>query len=719
VLYEKQVPSRTGASKNSPRLKRGWVTTLSLLIIATLWITITILSTSAVRIGLFWWLIATLLLALLAALQIAAHRSNSKELRQTQCGLEERQRAYEKLAQERDLLRMLLDHLPENTYVKDLDGKFLLCNAHSLRIFKVTRYEDLLGKTDFDFFPREMAERWRAQEKEVLECGIPLLEVEDFQPWRPDNQQWVLSSLIPLRDTNGKTTGLLGLDRDITERKRVEEALRQSETRYRIVTELISDYAYAYDVLPDGSFVTAWSTGHSYSQLTGYEWDEIGSTYKLYHPDDVEMVKRHVAQTLQGQMTQGEYRIITRSGEVRWIYLRRQSEWDAEGKRVIRFYGVAQDITERKRLEAELQRYNQFLEVRVEERTGELRRAKDQIETIVLNISDAIALVHDSGDIQTINPAFKRMFGPKATLSIENLLWVVSDSKEVEILAGSLVTAIYDGENQRTEARVVSADGQELDIDVALVHINPINGENAALLLSAHDITYLKELERFKTRFVANAVHDLSSPLTALGTRLYLMRKTPERLEEHIRVLELQVNHIRDLVSDLRSLSEMDRGLSPLNREMLHLNTLVAQIVEQYEPVAQEKHQQLLFKPRANLPPARLDRRKCERIVVNFVSNAINYTPPGKKIEVSTDYDGEAVIFRIADEGIGIAKEDLPHIFERFYRSDRAKKTHEFGTGLGLSIVKEMVAAHGGTITVESAVDQGSTFTVRFPLKGS
>jgi len=629
----------------------------------------------------------------------------------------ERQQAAGKIVQERDLLRTILDHLPENIFVKDREGRFLLVNAHSLSIFKVARQEDLLGKTDFDFFPRETAAHWRAQEMAVIESDKPHLAVEDFQPWRPDGQQWVLSSLIPLHDAAGKFTGIMGLDRDVTERNYTQKALRQSEARYRIVSELISDYAFAGDVLPDGGFAPNWITEASYKRLTGYDWDEIGSTFKLYHPDDVEAVKRDLAKTLEGQTTQGDYRIITKGGETRWIHLRRQSEWDEQHQRVVRFYGVAQDITERKRLETELQRYNQFLEIRVEERTGELRRAKDQIETIVLNISDAIALVRDTGDIQTVNPAFKRMFGHRVTLSIENLLWVVSDRKEVEVLAESLVTAIYDGENQRIEARVVSDDGQQLDIDVALIRINPIDGENAALLLSAHDITYLKELERFKARFVANAVHDLGSPLTALNTRLYLMQKSPERLPEHIRLLELQIGHIQDLVSDLRSLSELDRGLSPLDREMVSLNELVAAVVEQYEPVAHEKRQELTFQPSSIVPKANLDRRKTERIVVNFVSNAINYTPPGKPIHVSTDYDGEAIILKIADQGIGIAKEDLPHIFERFFRSDRAKKTYEFGTGLGLAIVKEMVAAHGGTITVESAEDKGSTFTVRFPLR--
>jgi signal transduction histidine kinase len=276
---------------------------------------------------------------------------------------------------------------------------------------------------------------------------------------------------------------------------------------------------------------------------------------------------------------------------------------------------------------------------------------------------------------------------------------------------------MHDGGSRRTEARVITEDGQEMDIDIALIGINEQDGENAAILLSAHDITYLKELERFKTAFVANAVHDLSSPITSLGTRLYLLKKTPERLGEHVQILEDQFRHLKDLVTDLRSLSEIDRGLIVLNREPVDLNGMVTQIFQEYEAVAEDKHLHLRLLLAPDLPPVELDRRKCERIIINLIANAIHYTPPDKEIRVKTQAGDGEVIFVVEDEGIGIPKEDLPHIFERFYRADHARSTNQSGTGLGLSIVKEMISAHGGTVTVESEVNRGSTFTVHFPLE--
>ncbi len=535
--------------------------------------------------------------------------------------------------------------------------------------------------------------------------GVGLLSTDNYFTHQPPR-----SYTVDLLALYGNLLGNL-----ITQ-KQTQANLRESENRYRTVSGLMSDYAFAYDVREDGSLVQNWITEDSFRRTTGYTWKELETSYVLYHEADIKKAAQDVEKTLKGAITAGEYRIVTKSGEMRWLYLSRQPEWDAQQNRVIRFYGVAQDITERKRLEAEIQQYTLQLEQRVKERTAELSRAKEQIEAILNNISDAIVLTDHRGQIQTANPAFQKMFGDRVSTAIEDFLTLVSDSQQAVMLAEALAVIIQDGGSKRSEARVTNEEGQEIDLDLALISINETDDENAAILLSAHDITYLKDLERFKTRFVANAVHDLSSPITSLGTRLYLLKKTPERMTDHVALLEDQIQHLRDLVLDLRSLSELDRGLVSLNLEPVNLNDLVTKVFQQYELVAQSKNVQLSISLTPDIPLAQLDERKCERVIVNLITNAIHYTPDGEQIRVRTTVTEENLILTVEDEGIGISKEDLPHIFERFYRSNDARSANRAGTGLGLAIVKEMVVAHGGTITAESELGKGSTFTVKLPL---
>jgi signal transduction histidine kinase len=198
---------------------------------------------------------------------------------------------------------------------------------------------------------------------------------------------------------------------------------------------------------------------------------------------------------------------------------------------------------------------------------------------------------------------------------------------------------------------------------------------------------------------------------------LYLLKRTPEKLDEHLRKLENQVEHLRNLLDDLRSLSQLDQGKFTLTVETSDINQIVAHVYDTYEPVAISKGQTLHLITDPQIPEILVDKRQIERVFVNLVANAINYTPHDKAITVRTLRDENAVVFSIADEGMGISAEDLPHIFERFYRTDVARSTQSTGTGLGLAIVKEIVEQHGGSVTVESELGKGSTFTVRLPVK--
>jgi two-component system phosphate regulon sensor histidine kinase PhoR len=376
----------------------------------------------------------------------------------------------------------------------------------------------------------------------------------------------------------------------------------------------------------------------------------------------------------------------------------------------------SRNITEERRLAAELQRYTAQLEQMVEARTAQLRRAKEQIEIILDNTSDAVALAQPNGDIETRNPAFTAMFGDQITHAIERILWTINGDEQSASVGNALMKVLWDRESQRVEAQITGENGQK-DIDMAFIPVQLTEGDDAAgVLISAHDITHIREVERFKARFVADALHDLATPITALSTRLYLMKRAPEHMADHLRALENQVAHLRNLLADLRTLSQVDRREVHLELQLLSINEIVIRVYDTYLPVAVSRAQSLTLTTDSAMPPVFIDSRQMERVLVNLVSNAVNYTPEGKTIAIATSVEAECIAFAVVDEGIGISAEDLPRVFERFYRSEQARKVENSGTGLGLAIVKEIVELHGGSVTVSSVVDQGSAFTVRLPL---
>lgn len=369
-------------------------------------------------------------------------------------------------------------------------------------------------------------------------------------------------------------------------------------------------------------------------------------------------------------------------------------------------------------------------------REAEERKARRKAEAQVQKLSTAVeqsatlvVIIDINGRIEYVNPAFTRVSGYLPDEIIGQPALILRPSGQSDEPLESLWRVVSMGGVWRGEMLSRKKSGEVYWSDVTASAIRNPAGEISQIMLVQEDITerkrlegelqhyaHLQELERFKAEFVANAVHDLSGPITVLSSRLYLMRRLPDKMPEHLPVLENQVRLLKDLVGDLRSLSEIDRGLVALELEETDLNELVRQAVETYHSVALAKQQSMDFLPDPELPLAMLDPRKFERIVINLITNAINYTPEGKAIQVHTDLEGNWCALTIADQGIGIARDDLPHVFERFYRTERARQAHSSGTGLGLSIVKELVTAHGGTIEVDSAVGQGSRFTVRLPL---
>jgi len=225
-------------------------------------------------------------------------------------------------------------------------------------------------------------------------------------------------------------------------------------------------------------------------------------------------------------------------------------------------------------------------------------------------------------------------------------------------------------------------------------------------------------LERLETlftaqrRFVADVSHELRTPLTAMLGNLEMIRRGAATDPQALAAMERELNRLRRLVSDLLLLAQTESGVQ-LRREPVALDELVLEVVRDLAPLARGV---VLLPDVAEQVEAPGDRDRIKQALMNMVVNALQHTPAGGKVQVAIACTDECARLTVSDTGMGIDAEDLPHVFERFFRADKARSRTSGGAGLGLASVKWVADAHGGTVEVQSAPDQGSTFTLRLPL---
>jgi len=235
----------------------------------------------------------------------------------------------------------------------------------------------------------------------------------------------------------------------------------------------------------------------------------------------------------------------------------------------------------------------------------------------------------------------------------------------------------------------------------------------------------LREQERMRQEFIANASHELKTPTMAIGSVVEALlagaAEDPKLRGQFLGSLERLADRLTNLIQDLLDISRLDSGAEPSRQEIVNIGQLLADAVEQVRGSADKKRlvlnlhfvsdgeSQNLFVPG--------NASQILRAVTNILTNAVKYTPEEGTIDVSTRVVGnDKVAIKIQDSGQGIDQADLPHIFDRFYRADKARTRETGGTGLGLAITREIIARHHGTVEVESTVGKGSTFVVQLPL---
>ncbi|ADL41443.1 multi-sensor signal transduction histidine kinase [Caldicellulosiruptor obsidiansis OB47] len=327
---------------------------------------------------------------------------------------------------------------------------------------------------------------------------------------------------------------------------------------------------------------------------------------------------------------------------------------------------------------------------------SELEFEKQKLERILQNMSDGVLAVNSKNEIIHINESAKK--------------FLKGDVKK-------FLEYIQNEENRSVTQHIYEVDGWTLEVSTA-AFIDSYHGNGTIFIL--HDITQQAKLDQMRKQFVADVSHELRTPITTIKTYSETLLDVDDETvkREFLSVIIKECDRMTRLITDLLYLSRLDSGENILKIEEVNVSELVRFVCEKMRIHAKKKNQKLLCSAEENVV-IEADRDRLEQVLINLINNAVVYVQEGGQIEVGLKKDGSYVKITVDDNGPGIPEDDLPRIFERFYRVDKARSRSLGGSGLGLSIADEIVKAHGGKIQVESRVGVGTKFTVILPVKNT
>ena len=345
------------------------------------------------------------------------------------------------------------------------------------------------------------------------------------------------------------------------------------------------------------------------------------------------------------------------------------------------------------------------------------RRGESMLGHVLAHAADAIIITDAGRRITHYSPGAETLFGSPADRAVGRpFIEVAMDSDLDQLLRSAL-------SSRGTTARAVRLTPSDKVLEATAIYV----GEGPAaphVLIVIRDITDLRRLETARKEFVANISHELRVPLTAIKAMVETLEdgamSDREAAGRFLSQIDGEIDNLTQLVRELLELSSIESGQTKLSLAPGDINQVIEKAVRRLRAQADQQALEVILEPLPGESSVTLDEGKIEQVILNLLHNAIKFTPKGGRILVraAAQAGGHApmVSVSIQDTGVGIPKEELPRIFERFYKVDKARKRGE-GTGLGLAIAKHIVQAHGGQIWAESTEGKGSTFTFTLPLQ--
>lgn len=582
-------------------------------------------------------------------------------------------------------------------------GRIVLANQAAARMFGFATPDEMIGLNPLEYIPLEDRDRVARMIAEYM-FEKDMHQVVELKVMGKDDREVWVSGLGIRIEYQGRLAGLISL-RDVTERRQVQQRLVDSERRYRLLAENITDGIWTTDLDLHLTYVSP-----SVSRLRGYDVES-----EMAMPIDRILTADSLSRSmkvLKGQMDMEathtkdlsrswtlELEAFRKDGSTIWVEERVNFLRDADG-RAIGLLGVTRDISQRRKAEEQL------------------RASEEKYRTLVESSPDAILSLNSGGTIIDCNESSCQLLScTKEILQGKNVLDLIPN------VAPEVEAAYSNWFNQagvlEQEFELVDRDGQAIPVWAKAVKLPGKRPGDTRGVVYLRDIAQRRKMDELKDEFIGLVSHEFRSPLTvvigAINTALTeAPRLTPLEMRQ---LLEDAATEAESLSHLLENLLELSRARA--NRLMLQVEPVSVKRVV-HKAVARIKRQctghRFVVDLPGRFPMLAADHVRLERVLHNLLENAVKYSPNGREICVFARREQEHLIIGVRDSGIGLSSEDKAKLFEPFQRAGDSEAARIRGVGLGLLVCRRLVEAHGGRIWVESELGKGSTFLFTFPL---
>lgn len=624
----------------------------------------------------------------------------------------EHKKAEQVLKQSEEKYKALVENATDFIFMIDRNNRVLSINKAGARLFR-KKPEEIIGKSIFNLFPKQIATNYSKNLKKVFQTGKPQLSEPKMVIGK--KELWLSASLSPLRDYKGKIVAAMGVSRDITERKKAEEKIRTEKKKLEAYIDSMADGVVILDT--KGKVI---NVNKSYTKIFGREKNEVVGKLSFTTGD---IPKREIPKTLlilkeiikKGSIENRELSLLTKEKKEIPILFSANLVRDTAGK-LTNIFAVFKNITERKKAERAL------------------IKEKEKLQTYLDTAGIIILIISPENKVLFMNKKGFEVLGYKGW-EILGKDWptnFVPEKNRADVR--DIFEKLINDEGKQIEyfeIPILTKGGKERIITWHNTLLRDEQGKPQAILVAGADITELqqakmdieqfKELDRMKDEFLNIAAHELRTPLTSIIGLTEIIKEQKSSLSsplpKYIDIVHNEGIRLAHIIKRMLTITRFESGKETVQIESFNLPTLISSLVPNLNAIAKKKKSRIATKIDKKNIVIKSDKEKITQIIYNLVDNAIKYGPEGQTITITvTKPEKNRVKVEVIDRGQGIAPELQEKLFTKFSQLEPSLTRSQEGTGLGLYICKLIIVALGGKIGVKSQLGKGSTFYFTLPI---